>query len=506
MKQRKKGMSALKRTLLASCCVLMLVLTFFIIKYATGLSKPVTYAVADSVDAVAGVLEDSVTPTPETDTENKVAPTDVPAVTVAPTPVPQAEFVTEYAHMGQMSESFAYTEGVAYGVRYPVYEEESVTTAVSQTVHDEILTEALAELLKEGGIERKLLIDYEDGETNGLLSVLFYIETEVDGVKATKTKQWLFNKKKGETVDGATLFADAAYVYLAERVNMAEQETEEEMPEASEEEVSETEPLAGTREVFSEYVLTAEGVKFYYKQNGERKSILVPYIEVHTYMAVTENGTVVAERIRELDPDKPMIALTFDDGPHYQQTPRLLEMLEANNARATFFVLGDRVLWGESNKNALKLIYETGNEVASHTYAHKDLKTLTEEGVMAEITKTRDVIYSVIGEYPTLVRPPYGSYNDTVKKYAYAPLITWNLDSKDWDSRNTEKIVEQVLSEARDGRIVLMHDIHWFTVDAAEILIPELIAQGYQIVTVQELFYYKGVEPVNGTVYHSSYN
>ena len=104
------------------------------------------------------------------------------------------------------------------------------------------------------------------------------------------------------------------------------------------------------------------------------------------------------------------------------------------------------------------------------------------------------------------MRPPYGAYNDAVKEFSYAPLIAWNLDSKDWDFRNAEKVIDHVLAEAGDGKIVLMHDIHWFTVDAVEVLIPELQSRGYQIVTVQELFHYKGVELENGKVYHSSYN
>ena len=103
------------------------------------------------------------------------------------------------------------------------------------------------------------------------------------------------------------------------------------------------------------------------------------------------------------------------------------------------------------------------------------------------------------------MRPPYGSYNDTVKQYANAPLVTWNVDSEDWKSRDADTIVAHVLEEARDGRIVLMHDIHTFSVEAAERLIPELMERGYQIVTLRELFYYKGVELENGKVYHGAY-
>jgi len=355
------------------------------------------------------------------------------------------------------------------------------------------LTEKLTEFSGDMKKTYTLLVDYEDGETAGLYSVLFYIETEADGVRETETKQLLFNKKKGEPVaEPQRLFADRAYAYVAQQVNLLLAEEEG--------------PFSGTREEFPEYVLTAEGAKFYYEIEGERQSIVIPYMALHTYMAVTENGTVIADTIRDLDPDKPMIALTFDDGPHYQQTPRLLELLDQYGVKSTFFILGDRSHFSESNKKTVKMVADAGHEIASHTYSHKNLKTLTLEQLTEEIGRARENLYALTGEYPTFIRPPYGAYNDLVKEHCYAPLIIWNLDSLDWNYRNTEQVVDHVLAEAGDGKIVLMHDIHWFTVDAVEILLPELEKRGYQVVTVRELFYYKNVELKNGGIYHSSYN
>lgn len=506
MKRKKKRLSTLVRVLLCSWCVLGLVLAFFVIDWAMNLQGPEELAGSGSVDTLAKV-------TGEADPTRPVTPTEVPEATApaaTTVPMPKAEFVTEYAHMGEAVERYGYMDKVTYGLRYP-HREDAAEESEADRIVQELLSEKLAEFSKDAGELGILLIDYEDGETTGLYSVLFYVEWEIDGVKETETRLWLYNKKKGETVDGTELFADRAYTYVAQQVNrlLAEEATSGTSEEGIDNKtlVQKSEgPFSGTREEFAEYVLTADGAKFYYETDGKRQSIVIPYIALHTYMAVTENGTVVADSIRELDPDKPMIALTFDDGPNDKQTPRLLEILEKNNARATFFVLGDRVLWGPANKNTLKMVYESGNEVASHTYSHKKLKELSVEGITEEIVKARDAVYSVIGEYPTLIRPPYGGYNDLVKEYSYAPLITWNLDSEDWKSRDAQKVVDQVLKEARDGNIVLMHDIHWFTVDAAEVLIPALMERGYQIVTVQELFHYKNVELENGRVYHSSYN
>lgn len=501
MKRKKKGMSKVARVLLCSWCVLMLLVTFFIIKWALNLSENEAYVNAGNADHIANIGKDEIRITPPVsggeDEEQKTA-TPGPAAT----PRKPAEFVTVYAHAGEMAEELGVESVVSYGLRYPVYADVAASDAVELKAR-EVLKDAVAELEKSGEKEPELVIDYEDGETEGLLSVLFYIETEVDGKKETKTSKWIYNKRKSEVVDAEGLFTAPAYRYIAGQVNALQATEGHESEETGE---TETNGFTGTREEFSSYLLTAEGAKFYYEKDGERNEILIPYLEIYAYMEVTINGTVWADHIRDLDPEKPMIALTFDDGPHYQQTPRLLEILEKYDVKSTFFILGDRVTWGESNETALKAVYDAGHEVGSHTYTHAHLKTLSAEEITEEVTKTRDVIYSVIGEYPVFVRPPYGQYDEKVQKNAYAPLVNWHIDSEDWKSKDTDTIVEHVLAEARDGMIVLMHDIHWFTVDAVERIIPELQARGYQIVTVRELLYHHDVEIENGTVYHSSFN
>lgn len=483
-RQKKKGSRILKRCFLASACVLMLTLTFFVIKKISRLTDMGAYAYAD-----AGKTDDVA----ETWKSQTTDVTEVPKPSMTPTPQPllTAAFSDAYAHTGEARERISYERGIAYGLRYPVYEDTAIQEAV-QNAAEELLAKEL-ESASEAGTEQILLIDYEDGAFGQLVSVLFRVEREKNGEKEYEAFPWVYNKKKGEAVDAGTLFADRAYCYIAEQVNGAFAE-----------ETAATE-IAGNRESFSAYLLTAEGARFFYEKNGEEHAVTISYPELHTYMAVTVGGTVIAETIRDLAPDQPMIALTFDDGPHYQQTPRLLEILEKNNVRATFFLLGSRAEWSGSPE-AVEKIAASGNEIASHTHNHENLATLSEETLIAEIENARETIYNLTGDYPTFIRPPYGSFNDLVKKYANAPLITWNLDSEDWKSRDTDTIVAHVLEEAGDGKIVLMHDIHYFTVDAAEILIPELLDRGYQLVTLRELFYYKGVDLENGKVYHSAYN
>ncbi len=479
MKQKKKQMSVLKRVLLCSWCVLMLVLTFFVIKWAMGLSASTKQA--ESVDTLAGKQQSGEQKHPlQGGNENGTGVPVSPLPTVTPEPVIQVEFVTEYAHVQEAEEVTGKEGKNVYGLRYPAFEDETVKTAVKAEA-EELLAEELARLDGEKSPEGTTIrIDYEDGTAGELVSVLFYVETESEEGTQRRQKTWIYNKKKEETVDADTLFSTPAYAYIGEK--------------------------AGGEGTVTDFLLTSEGAKFYYEEEEERKFVLIPYVELHTYMAVTVNGTVVADRIRELDPDAPMIAFTFDDGPHYELTPRLLELLEAYDARATFFLLGERVEMTQTNKDIAKQTYDAGHEVGSHTYGHERLNLLSEEELTEELTKARNAIYSAIGEYPVMLRPSYGAHNETVHEYSYAPLIIWNIDSEDWSLKDAEKIAEHVLSEVRDGKILLMHDIHSFSVDAVELILPELKARGYQIVTVQELLYYKGVELINGKAYHSSYN
>lgn len=513
--KKKKGMSGLQRTLLCSLCVLLLVLTFFIIKWT--ISTPEDGDKKDkSVETIADVGK---TTPPVSQTGEDLVTTPVPTSTPVPTPtpVPQAKFEKEYPHRGEAEEETAYEEGVVYGLRYPLYEDEAMADAAEMEAR-RLLAEGFAHVKELGLSETELVIDYEDGEAGELVSVLFHMEIKGEGITETKSIPWTYNKKKIEPVAGDALFMPQAFRYVAEVINKLEQEkrgqevpedaevSEGEAPEEVQTELAEWVDISGTYEALCAYVLTEEGVKFYYGEGDAKSSVVIPYIELHTYMMTTVSGNGYMDGIRELDPEKPMIAMTFDDGPHYIQTPRLLNILEEYGAKATFFVLGDRSFYTESNKNTVKMIYDSGNEVASHTYAHKDLATLSGEALTDEFVKARENLYDLTGEYPIFVRPPYGSCDKEVQEASFAPLINWSVDSKDWSFRDTEKTVEHTRKSLGDGKVVLMHDIYMTTVDAAEILIKELTEQGYQIVTLRELFYYKGVELTNGTVYHSSYN
>ena len=200
------------------------------------------------------------------------------------------------------------------------------------------------------------------------------------------------------------------------------------------------------------------------------------------------------------DPDRPMIALTFDDGPG-PYTERLLDAFAASGGRASFFLVGRNI---DAYPDTVRRAVAEGHELASHSWSHPQLTKLAQDELLRQLTATREKIMEVAGVDTRLVRPPYGSVNKTVKSVAAQQdlvLVTWSVDPRDWDSRNADKVYHAILNTVQDGAIILCHDIHESTVEAMERLIPELQRQGYQLVTVTELLTSQGAELETGKVY-----
>lgn len=207
------------------------------------------------------------------------------------------------------------------------------------------------------------------------------------------------------------------------------------------------------------------------------------------------------EEKRMIDPIKPMIAITYDDGPSVY-TPEILDVLKENNSVATFFVLGLNVY---NNDNILNRMLTEGNQIGNHTYNHKNITTISNEELYKQVQGTDDLIYMATGYTPTLMRPPYGSTNRETNKNIAKPLIHWSIDTRDWESKNVEMIKNSILENVKDGDIILMHDIYDSTVEATKIVIPELINRGYQLVTIDELVEYRGATLSAGEQYYNMY-
>lgn len=192
---------------------------------------------------------------------------------------------------------------------------------------------------------------------------------------------------------------------------------------------------------------------------------------------------VSSSNIITIDPSKPVVAITFDDGPSYY-TEGIVNTLKKYNANATFFVLGNKV---EAYQDVVRLSIQNGNEIGNHSYNHKWLSRLSTKEIIRQIERTQDILKSTVGYTPTCLRPTYGSINNRIRKNTDLDIVLWTIDTKDWKIYDVDRIVDKVIRNVEDGDIILMHDIFQRTEKALEKIIPLLQKEGYQFVTISEL-------------------
>lgn len=182
------------------------------------------------------------------------------------------------------------------------------------------------------------------------------------------------------------------------------------------------------------------------------------------------------------------VALTFDDGPHVTHTPHILDVLARHNARATFFVLGQRAA---QHPEILSRAVSQGCEIGSHTWSHINMARSSQETIKNELDRTASVISQATGRAPRVVRPPYGAGGTSVVNYIYdlygAPSILWDVDTNDWRKPGVQTVINRAVNSARPGSIILVHDIHGSTAAAVEGIVTGLQQRGYTLVTVSEL-------------------
>jgi peptidoglycan/xylan/chitin deacetylase (PgdA/CDA1 family) len=181
----------------------------------------------------------------------------------------------------------------------------------------------------------------------------------------------------------------------------------------------------------------------------------------------------------EDDSDARYVALTFDDGPHPTLTPMLLDMLEREHVRATFYMIGS---CAAASPDIVRRAFEAGHEIGNHSWTHPDLTRISLDRAAEEIARTDALLESITGEKPNTVRPPYGAMNSRVEALAEPrPMMLWDVDTNDWRTRNTASVEHAAIRS--DGGIVLMHDIHPTTVAAVPAIILDFKARGFRFVT-----------------------
>jgi peptidoglycan/xylan/chitin deacetylase (PgdA/CDA1 family) len=190
----------------------------------------------------------------------------------------------------------------------------------------------------------------------------------------------------------------------------------------------------------------------------------------------------------EVNVDGPYIAMTFDDGPHATNTPKLLEMAAERHIKLTFFVLGECV---EQNPDVFRREVAEGHEIGNHSWSHPNLAKLSDANVRSQLQRTEDIIVKTAGIKPKLMRPPYGELTKRQRilvnhEFGYK-VILWDVDPLDWKRPGSDVVAQRIIAGARPGSIILSHDIHPPTIAAMPQVFDALLAKGFKFVTVSEL-------------------
>lgn len=202
----------------------------------------------------------------------------------------------------------------------------------------------------------------------------------------------------------------------------------------------------------------------------------------------TETSETTQEAVNEKS-----IALTFDDGPKRETTSKLLDILSQKGIKASFFILGQNI---DGNEDLLTRMKDEGHIIGSHSMYHHNLSQMNEKTLTQDFGEMDQKANKIFKEPFKYIRPPYGAANPLVAKIANRPLIEWSVDSKDWSTKNTQMIINQVTQTTQSGSIILMHDIYPETINAVPTIIDNLIQQGYNFVTVDALLN-QPKEPLN---------
>lgn len=205
---------------------------------------------------------------------------------------------------------------------------------------------------------------------------------------------------------------------------------------------------------------------------------------------------------RAASSQKKLAAITFDDGPS-KYTDGLLDELAKRGVTVTFFMQGRNA---EAYPSVVKKAYESGHQIASHTYNHPQLPKLSDAKIKEQLSKTAEILNSAVGaDSAYMLRPPYGSTNARVLAAIGTPAINWSVDTRDWESRNADKVYKHIINDTKDGSIVLLHDLYATSVSGALRGIDALLEQGYELVTVRELLRRRGIDPADGKMYYNAH-
>lgn len=219
-----------------------------------------------------------------------------------------------------------------------------------------------------------------------------------------------------------------------------------------------------------------------------------PSVAVATAAATGITPRKPGLRVSRVQTPEMLVALTFDDGPSSAHTPRVLDILRRHGAKGTFFVLGSNA---KRCSSIVARAAAEGHEVGVHTWSHINMARSSMSKIDSEVSRTSDVIRSITGKAPVVMRPPYGATTAGIVKHMYDRYgmrsILWDVDTQDWRKPGVSTVINRAVNRAKPGSIILVHDIHASTLAAIEGIVTGLQARGFKLVTVSQLMASVGV-------------
>lgn len=425
---------------------------------------------------------------------------------------------TETKQIGRTLSLTDSNDNIFYSVNYPEIGNTSIDEVLRNEVQNELFKFSVSTegyIAENDSMRTGLTVDYSSFLTgDSILSVVFYIVYDspeyTNPVQSVHTHTFLLCTGKEISIN--TLLSGDYLKFLSNFVSgylMGNPDLRQSMNESVYSEKYEPNEDNFTKFAFSNTGLTlyfdpytvapgeygiisvpidAEGIKPYIIYDPF-KEVDIPYTQpAETPAPVVQDG---------IDATKPMVALTFDDGPRAESTNRILDVLETYNCHATFFVVGTNL---SKYPETVQRAHTLGCDIGNHSFAHARLSTLGKKDIKKQFSKTNDALKKIIDKKAKFVRTPYGQTGN-VLKYVNYPVILWNIDTLDWKSLNAKKVIKAATRDVKDGDIILMHDIYNSTAEAVETIVPKLISQGFQIVSISELFEYRNVTPEKHKVY-----
>lgn len=344
--------------------------------------------------------------------------------------------------------------------------------------------------------------------TEELINYRFEITKLVDGVESTETESLWINKNDGNLIDTSLIYDDIALRLMTQSLRTQCKQDGDLQDIAYTKEFLEKTDKNG--QLFTNFTL--DGNTLVYKIENLAPKVIEFRLDLTTiashiniYFGVDQSipDPVVYIPNRYVDPNRPMVALTFDDGPHITNTPQILEVLRRYDSAATFFVVGNRI----TSKGSAVILdeIESGSQVASHSYSHPNMAKM--KNLEEQFYLTSQKVYEDVSQWcyqVTAFRPPYGAISKRMREESSYPFIMWSIDTLDWKTRDVQSTIDETMNKAKDGDIILLHDIHAESRDAAIQIIPMLIEKGFQVVTVDEMMNAKGIQMENGKSYYNA--